>query len=665
MNHKTLQRAALLAMIASLAACGDYADESDVDDLEDEIAELRSQIEDAETFRLQLLHLADMDGSNADALANVGFVSALVDGFRAQYPDNTVFLSSGDNYIPGSRYTASSDDSFTTVTGVAVPGDGRADIAYLNAMGLQASAVGNHDLDSGTSSFAALISPEGNWTGAQFPYLSANLDFSTDAAVAALVTADGQEASDIPNTLAASTVITVDGEMIGVVGASTPTLEDITSTGDITVLPANDSVTELAADIQVSVDALIASGLNKVILLAHMQQISVEKQLAGLLDGVDIIVAGGSNTLLADSNDRLRSGDTAADSYPLIYNSAGNEPVALVNVDGDYKYLGRLVVEFDQNGILQLNSINPVVSGVFVADQDMVDSVNGTEDATVTAVVDATNTVLIAQESNILGNTSVYLNGQRGSVRSEETNLGNLTADANLWYAQQRDATTVISLKNGGGIRADIGSFAYPPGSTDIADLDYFPPEAFPAAGKADGDISQFDIQSALAFNNGLTLVDVTAQELKDIIEHAVTTVGAGAFPQVGGMSFTYDADAAAGSKVTDLSVGATAVVTGGVVDNAQGPFRMVTLNFLAGGGDGFPIPQTNRVDLVLDATVATSVDMSAEDPGQADFAETGSEQDALAEYLQQFHPNAASAFNLADDIDDNAVVDTRIQEAP
>lgn len=665
MNHKTLQRAALLAMIASLAACGDYADESDVDDLEDEIAELRSQIEDAETFRLQLLHLADMDGSNADALANVGFVSALVDGFRAQYPDNTVFLSSGDNYIPGSRYTASSDDSFTTVTGVAVPGDGRADIAYLNAMGLQASAVGNHDLDSGTSSFAALISPEGNWTGAQFPYLSANLDFSTDAAVAALVTADGQEASDIPNTLAASTVITVDGEMIGVVGASTPTLEDITSTGDITVLPANDSVTELAADIQVSVDALIASGINKVILLAHMQQISVEKQLAGLLDGVDIIVAGGSNTLLADSNDRLRSGDTAADSYPLIYNSAGNQPVALVNVDGDYKYLGRLVVEFDQNGILQLNSINPVVSGVFVADQDMVDSVNGTEDATVTAVVDATNTVLIAQESNILGNTSVYLNGQRGSVRSEETNLGNLTADANLWYAQQRDATTVISLKNGGGIRADIGSFAYPPGSTDIADLDYFPPEAFPAAGKTDGDISQFDIQSALAFNNGLTLVDVTAQELKDIIEHAVTTVGAGAFPQVGGMSFTYDADAAAGSKVTDLSVGATAVVTGGVVDNAQGPFRMVTLNFLAGGGDGFPIPQTNRVDLVLDATVATSVDMSAEDPGQADFAETGSEQDALAEYLQQFHPNAASAFNLADDIDDNAVVDTRIQEAP
>jgi 5'-nucleotidase / UDP-sugar diphosphatase len=660
MTRPFARKALLLALVVSVTACTDAADESDVNNLRNDLNDLTDQVNGDETFELQLLHLADMDGSNVDALANVGPLAAIVDGLRKQYPDRTLFVSSGDNYIPGSRYTASSDDSFAAVTGVATPGDGRADIAFLNAMGLEVSAVGNHDLDSGTSAFAGLISADGNWPGAQFPYLSANLDFSTDANVSPLVVADGQEASSITNSLAAHTVVTVNGEPIGIVGASTPTLENITSTGDITILPANDSVTELAAEIQASVDELADAGIDKIILLAHMQQISVEKQLAGLLEGVDIIVAGGSNTLLADYNDRLLAGDTAADTYPLLYNSAKNEPVLLVNVDGDYKYLGRLLVEFDGEGRVRLNSLNPLVNGVYSAEQETVAAVGGSANTTVDNIVDAVNDVLIAQESTILGNTSVYLNGQRSSVRSEETNLGNLTADANLWYAQQYDATVEISIKNGGGIRADIGSFAFPAGSTDVADLEYFPPEAFPAAGKENGDISQFDIQSSLAFNNNLALVDVTAQELKDIVEHAITTIGAGAFPQIGGMSFTYDPDAAAGNRVAELSVGATVAVASGSVQ-AVGPFRLATLSFLADGGDGYPIPQTNRADLVLDAAVATSVDMSADDPGAANFAETGTEQDALAEYLQMFFPNDGSPFTNADTIAEPSASDTRI----
>ncbi|EHJ04376.1 MULTISPECIES: bifunctional metallophosphatase/5'-nucleotidase [Marinobacter] len=660
MRYLNSTKAGLIFLALGLTACTDTADESDVNALRDDLNNLTDQVNNEETFELQLLHLADMDGSNVDALANVGNIAAIVNGLRNQHPEKTLFVSSGDNYIPGSRYTASSDDSFSTVTGVATPGDGRADIAFLNAMGLEASAVGNHDLDSGTSAFAGLIAADGNWSGAQFPYLSANLDFSADTSVSGLEVSDGQEASAMPNSLAAYAVVTVDGEQIGLVGASTPTLENITSTGDINVLPANDSITDLAAEIQVSVNELTDSGVDKIILLAHMQQLAVEKQLASLLSEVDIIVGGGSNTLLADYNDRLLPGDTAADSYPLIYNSASNEPVVLVNVDGDYKYLGRLMVEFDAAGRIILSSINPLVSGVYSAEDETVSAVNGSANSTVDNIVTAVNDVLVAQESNILGNTSVYLNGQRSSVRSEETNLGNLTADANLWYAQEYDASVDISLKNGGGIRADIGSFAFPPGSTDVEDIEYFPPESFPAAGKETGDISQFDIQSALAFNNGLTLVDVSAAELKAIVEHGVSDIGGGRFPQVGGLSFSYDPGAAVGSRVTDLSVGGTAVVSSGVVQ-AAGPFRMVTLNFLAGGGDGYPIPATNREDLVLDASLSTSVDMSANDPGQASFAETGSEQDALAEYLKQFHPDDSAPFSNSDTIADDSATDSRI----
>ncbi|WP_204276844.1 5'-nucleotidase C-terminal domain-containing protein, partial [Escherichia coli] len=68
--------------------------------------------------------------------------------------------------------------------------------------------------------------------------------------------------------------------------------------------------------------------------------------------------------------------------------------------------------------------------------------------------------IIRQQDGNILGRTSVYLEGRRGEVRTEETNLGDLTADANLWYARQFDSTVTVSIKNGGGIRDSIGSFS-------------------------------------------------------------------------------------------------------------------------------------------------------------------------------------------------------------
>ena len=67
-----------------------------------------------------------------------------------------------------------------------------------------------------------------------------------------------------------------------------------------------------------------------------MQQIAIETELATLLRDVDIIVAGGSNTILADSNDRLRAGDSAADTYPLSFDSAAGDPVLVVNTDGAF-----------------------------------------------------------------------------------------------------------------------------------------------------------------------------------------------------------------------------------------------------------------------------------------------------------------------------------------
>lgn len=61
---------------------------------------------------------------------------------------------------------------------------------------------------------------------------------------------------------------------------------------------------------------LAEQGVSKVVLVSHLQQLSLEQGLAPLLTGVDVIVAGGSDTILADENDTLRPGDEAAGAIP-------------------------------------------------------------------------------------------------------------------------------------------------------------------------------------------------------------------------------------------------------------------------------------------------------------------------------------------------------------
>ena len=622
---------------------------------------LRAEIDDA-PFTLQLLHVADIDSTSATAaLENVKGFSAFLDYFRALYPDNSLTLSSGDNWIPGPRYTAADDDGFAALLGV--PGNGRGDVAMLNAMGFQATALGNHELDRGPSAFVSIIGADGAWPGAQFPYLSTNLDFAADAATAPRVVADGQDAASIPNSIAGWATVGVNGQRVGVVGATTPSLGSITSAADIGIAPvAFDSIDladldALAAAIQPAVDALTARGINKIILLAHMQQIAIEQALATRLKDVDIIVAGGSNTLLADGDDVLRPGDTAQGSYPIQLVSADDEPILVVNTDGDYKYLGRLVAALSVDGLIDSQSLDTTVNGAYATTETRLADfglVPGDANDDVEAIADQLLAVVEALDGNVLGLSQVYLDGRRGTVRTEEANLGNLTADANLWMARQTDSRVLVSIKNGGGIRSDIGQVSYPPGATNPSDIHYLPPE--------DDEVSQLDAQSALAFNNGLTLLTLTAEELKAVIEHGVAVSSLdpsntqGRFPQVSGLRFSWDPAQPANARVQSLAVvddsGAvidSLVQEGSLVGDPSRTIRIVTLGFLASGGDDYPFPATDRVDL----------DKDDADPrtGLFTFAPDGTEQDALAEYLGAFFADVG--YDLAET---DALADLRNQ---
>ncbi len=593
----------------------------------------------APNFILQLLHASDIDGGTG-ALSNVENFSAILDGFRRQFPDNTLVVSSGDNYIPGRRFAAATNAD-EVVPGLSSEGHGN--IALLNAMGFQASAVGNHELDRGTGFFGELIShqEEGGYSGAKFPYLSSNLVFADDQNLAHLVVDDGQEAFLASGSLAGSTVVTVGGQRIGIVGATTPFLANITISGGITVMPRDiDAIDELATIIQEDVDSLTAQGIDKVILLAHMQQISIEQELASLLEDVDIIVAGGSNTLLADETDRLWPGDESKGGYPLEYQTGNGDPVLLVNTEADFKYLGRLVVEFDGDGLVVPGSVDPHLSGAYATNPQGGHRYAGHPLPEVSRIVAFLQTELKALDGNVFGRTEVFLNGLRGSVRTEETNLGSLAAEANLWTARMVDSEVAMSLKNGGGIRDNIGLVHQPPGTNNPALVQYLPPQANPAVGKEAGAVSQFDIEGALRFNNGLAILELTAAQLRQLMEHAVGFDGvgqvtSGRFPQVAGMRFSFDPNGPVGERIRSLAIVSDAgeitdrvIQEGEVAGDPDRTIKIVTLGFLADGGDGYPFPSPapGRVDL----TEA----LAGNGPGLAAFTDPGTEQDALAEYL-------------------------------
>jgi predicted extracellular nuclease/2',3'-cyclic-nucleotide 2'-phosphodiesterase (5'-nucleotidase family) len=650
-------------------------------------------------FKLQLLHASDFEGG-----AHASNFAAIIDTLEGQYP-NTVVLSSGDNYIPGPMFSAGADRTALdpvyrnvynqhfgpNTSNFLRAGIGRADLSILNLIGFQASAMGNHEFDAGTATIAELIGyeisgTEIRWMGAQFPYLSANLDFSADASLSPLFTnsilpntayisrPDTLKASSPKRKIAPATIINVNGERIGVVGATTQILESISSTGGVTVKGNNaDNMAELATYLQPYIDSLTNMGINKIILLAHLQQIALEKQLVSLLNNVDIVVAGGSSTLLSDANDVLRPGDVSAGAYPYVAQNANGQPALVVNTDQEYKYVGRLVVDFDAAGVIVLSSLDAAINGVYATTDETVTSLwgslanafaAGTKGNRVKTLVDAVNGVIIAKDGNILGKTDVFLEGRRTEVRTQETNLGNITSDANISIGKLYDSTVKVSIKNGGGIRAAIGEIRANPSTGGYEEL---PPQANPLTGKQTGEISQLDVENSLRFNNSLSLITVKPAQLLRVLNHGVAAIAPGATPgqfaQVGGVRFSYDPSLAPGSRVLNAVITDSAdnvidviAVNGVVQGDTSRPIRVVTLTFLLTGGDGYPFNSfiaanpsfANQRDLVVPGAPKT---------GNATFTDDGSEQDAFAEYLASRYRTVP--YNT---VDTDMPQDTRIQ---
>ena len=256
-------------------------------------------------------------------------------------------------------------------------------------------------------------------SSSQAPFLSANLDFSGEPRLAELV-ATGH--------IASSTILEISGEWVGVIGATTPGLPYLSSPRNVRVMK------DVAAVVQREIDALQSAGVNKIIVVSHLQGILGDLRLAAALRGVDVMIAGGGDELLANSGNLLLPGDGEKiyGPYPLPAPDADGRNVPVVVAPGRYTYVGRLIVEFDASGVI--TAIDPDSGPVRVAGGNYPDAV-APHAAVLEQVIAPVADFIGGLARTPVGITEVPLNGQRRAVRSRETNQGNLIADALLWQA--------------------------------------------------------------------------------------------------------------------------------------------------------------------------------------------------------------------------------------
>ena len=598
-------------------------------------------------YTLQILHFSDIDGNEEIALKSVNNFSALINGFSnlKEYKDSTIILSTGDNFIPGRRYFISETDSIKAITGSNLPGN--FDISLLNYFNITASAVGNHELDAGMESFFRILKKNGTYSGAKFPYISSNIDFSTDKASSGFIGKNGEDASNLKGKVATYTKTVINGETIGLIGAVTPFLKDITSAGNITVHPKSlnqNSINKdidfvaLAKIIQQYIDELKNENVNKIILMCHMQQIDIEKKLATYLKDVDIIIAGGSNTRMGDENDSLFPGDESfAENYPFIAKDKVNNPVIIVNVDADYKYLGRLVVKFNKNGEIKFDELNNKINGVYASTDENVKNLKASPIEEVVTLQKVMSNEIKKQYENIVGYTNVYLDGRRLKVRREESNLGNLVTDAYLNYAKNQYRNTDFAYINGGAIRSEIGSSVIPAGSVNESDTIFSPPK--------NNVISEGDIRSSFPFNNRLAIISAKGYEVKNIFEDSIAELSAtsspGSFPQVSGVVLEFDESKNKGEKIISLKIGENIVFNNGVYDsiNKNKIFEFVTSEYVAKGKENSSIKKLEN----------PNIKFLADENSENKFNTIGREQNTIAEYVRTNYGNKNIAYNKSE----------------
>ena len=409
-------------------------------------------------------------------------------------------------------------------------------VDIMNEVGYDVVVPGNHEFDYGMDQFLNVIVPKMKAT-----YVSANF------------MKDGKPVFDTYK------MMTFGEKKVAFVGISTPeTLVKSTPTyfqdkfGNYIYDFCNDKTgTKLYKAVQKAVDAAKKAGADYVVAVAHLGDDEASEPWTSMdviknTDGIDVLMDGHAHSTVVKS----------------VKNKDGKS-IKMVATGTKLENIGKIVIA--ENGTITAEYV-----GADVAKD---------KDAAVTKFIDGIKAKYKELENKVVAKTDVNLiiadENENRLVRSQETNLGDLCADA---YKNVLGAD--IAFVNGGGIRTSIPK----------------------------GDITYGQIIAVHPFGNMACVVEATGQQILDALEFGSRNVGKGengGFLQVAGL--TYSINTALESTVEVNDKGEFVKVAGkyrvfdvkvnGKVLDLEKTYTLASHNYmLKQGGDGFVMFKGDKI---------------------------------------------------------------------
>lgn len=367
---------------------------------------------------------------------------------------------------------------------------GKSSVDVMNAQGYDATVLGNHDFDY---SFDNLLSLADR---AEYAMLSANTYWK-----------DGT----YPEQFEPYIIKEVDGVKVAIVGLTDDGSKATTHYANTQDIDFHDQW-EVGQEVVAKADA----ESDVVILLSHLH--GGNNTVPTKIDGIDMEIGGGNDIF----------------GRPLNI-----EGTVVVNPGG----VGTCVNQTNLN--LKDGKVLGYTFNQIILSSDV------PEDAEVKAIIEDYQADLDAQMEVVIGQCASDIAWSSPLVRTQESPLGNLAADALRDYC---DAD--IAIQNGGGIRAGLTA----------------------------GDVTVGDVFAMLPFDNKVTLVEVTGQTVWDALENGVdgypTTNGK--FPQVSGIKYTFDGSKPAGERIVSVTL------EDGTPLDLDAWYTLACNDFMCGGGDGY-----------------------------------------------------------------------------
>lgn len=363
-------------------------------------------------YKLNILHINDMH-SRVESISRFGSTCSADDegegkcfgGFgrvatkirerrKALEGENVITLDAGDQF-QGSLF-------YTTYRG-------KAEGEFMNKIGFDLMAVGNHEFDNGPDVLADFIE------FVEFPVISGNTRVA--------------EGEKLAGQIEERAILEIGGEKIGVLSVLTPDTHNISSPGP--------NVT-IGDDIEYLKDAVArirGEGVDKVLLLSHVG-FNRDQEIAAQVDGISAIIGGHSHTLLSNTVE-------GAPAYATMVENPSGKAVPIVQAEAYSKYLGELALTFDADGY-----VTEATGDTLILDASI------EPDAEIEARIAELAGPIETMKATEVGEVLAPIDGSRETCRAGECQMGNLVTDAILWRTADQGVT--IAIQNGGGLRASI-----------------------------------------------------------------------------------------------------------------------------------------------------------------------------------------------------------------